>query len=85
MAQDIQAFRVGGHHAVLDAVVNHLNEVACAARTAVKVAMFGGTTQLFPPGRARSLLNAWREGSENGIAAPNDCFITADHQTVAAL
>jgi hypothetical protein len=40
VAQDVQAFRVGRHHAVLDAVVNHLDKVARAARSAVQVAVF---------------------------------------------
>ena len=44
VAQDVEAFRVGGHHAVLDAVVDHLDEVARAARTAVQIALFSRAT-----------------------------------------
>jgi hypothetical protein len=42
MAKDIQPLRVRGHDAVLDAVVDCLDEVARAARTTVQVTVFGG-------------------------------------------
>ena len=44
--EDVQALGVGGHDAVLDAVVDHLHEVACAVRPAVEVAVLRGA-----PGR----------------------------------
>ena len=42
LAQDVEALGVGGHHAVLDAVVHHLDEVPGAVRAAVQVAVLGG-------------------------------------------
>ena len=39
---DVEALGVGGHEAVLDAVVDHLDEVARARRAAVQVAVLGG-------------------------------------------
>src|ERR1700742_256009 len=39
--EDVQALRVGGHDPVLDPVVDHLHEVAGAARAAVEVAVLG--------------------------------------------
>ena len=41
-AQDAQPLGVGGHDAVLDAVVHHLDEVAGAVGPAVQVALLGG-------------------------------------------
>ena len=37
--EDVEAFRVGGHQAVLDAVVDHLHEVAGAVAAAVQIAL----------------------------------------------
>ena len=65
VAKDVQPLRVGGHDAVLDAVVDHLDEVARAARTAVQVAVFGGAAYLLPTGRARRRLDTWRQGGED--------------------
>ena len=48
--EDVQPLRVGGHDAVLDAVVDHLDEVAGAARPAVQVAVFGGAAAFSRPG-----------------------------------
>ena len=85
MAQDIQAFRVGGHHAVLDAVVDHLDEVARATRAAVQIAVFGGAADLLPAGRARSLIDTWGQRGEDRVEALDDGIFAADHQAVAAL
>ena len=40
--EDVEALGVGGHHPVLDAVVDHLHEVAGAGRAAVQVALLAG-------------------------------------------
>src|SRR5438046_2792283 len=52
-AQDGQALGVGGHEAVLDAVVDHLDEVAGAVGPAVQVAALRGAAGLLPPRRDR--------------------------------
>ena len=74
MAQDIQAFRVRGHHAVLDAVVDHLDEVACATGPAVQIAVFGGAADLLPAWRARSLVDARGQRGEDRFETLNDGF-----------
>ena len=51
--QDVQALGVGGHEAVLDAVVDHLHEVAGAVRAAVQVALLGGARSPLAARRAR--------------------------------
>ena len=39
---NLEAFGIGLHHAVFDAVVDHLDEVTAADRACVQVAIFGG-------------------------------------------
>ena len=53
VVQDVQALGVGGHDPVLDAVVDHLHEVAGAGRAAVQVAVLGGRRRPAAPGVAR--------------------------------
>ena len=57
MTKDVQSLRVGGHDAVFDAVVDHLHEVAGAARTTVQVAVLSSSAKLFPTRRAGCLLD----------------------------
>ena len=79
VAKDVQPLRVRGHDAVLDAVVNHLDEVACAARAAMQVAVLSGAAELLPAWRPGRRIDVGRQGGENGVDAPDDRFITADH------
>src|SRR5581483_7153921 len=85
MAEDVQPLRVGGHDAVLDAVVDHLDEVTRAARPAVQVAVFGGAAYFLPTGRAWRRLDTWGQGGEDGIEAPDHGFIATNHQAIAPL
>ena len=50
MIKDVQALRVGRHDAVLDSVVDHLDEVARAARSAMQVALLGRAALPSRPG-----------------------------------
>src|SRR5207302_9473833 len=52
-AQDSRALCVRGHQAVLDSVVDHLDEVASAVGSAVEVAFLGSAANLLPAGRVR--------------------------------
>ena len=67
MVEDVEAFGVGGHEAVFDAVVDHLDEVAGAVGSAVEVAVFGGAAELLAAGGARSYADAGGEGFEDGV------------------
>ena len=73
-AQDAQALGIGGHDAVLDAVVHHLDEVTGTIRAAVQVALLGGAADFLAPGRARDIADArapaWRRCGSR-------CFTTA--------
>ena len=77
-------FGVGGHDAVFDAVVDHLDEVAGAVGTAVQVALFGGAAEFLAARRARNVADAGSEGGEDGIEMLDDVFFAADHHAVAA-
>jgi hypothetical protein len=65
--EDGEAFCVGLHHSVLNAVVDHLDEVTCAGGTDVSPA-FG---------------LAGGEGFEDGGEALHGLLIAADHEAVA--
>ena len=71
--EDVQALGVGGHHPVLDPVVDHLHEVAGAVGAAVEVALLGGRGVAGAARRALGLARApapgWRR-SGRGAAPP---------------
>jgi hypothetical protein len=85
VVQNIQAFRQRGHHAVFDAVVHHLDEMAGAAGPAVEIASVGCGAGAITAGRERGGLHAGRQGGEDRIQAPDRLLRAADHETVAAL
>src|SRR2546425_8771361 len=84
-AQDAEPLGVRGHDAVLDAVVDHLDEVAAAARSAVEIPPLGGAADGFPPGRARDVADAGSQGREDRIEVLDRRRLAADHQAVPAL
>ena len=83
--QNVEAFGVGGHQAVFDAVVNHLDEMACAGRAAMEIALFGGAAGFFAAGSAIDIAAAGRERFEDGIEMLDDVSFAANHLAVAAL
>ena len=85
VAQDVEAFGVRLHQAVLDAVVDHLDEVAGAGRTAMQVATRGGARLAFASGRRRNARLARCERRENRLEARDRFGRAAHHQAVAAL
>jgi hypothetical protein len=85
LEQDVHAFRVRGHEAVLDAVVDHLHEVARAGRAAMQIALLGGSGVAPSAGSARRRLEPGCDAFENRIQVTDNLLISTDHQTVAAL
>src|SRR5437899_7948070 len=85
VAQDRQTFGIGGHEAVLDAVVHHLDEMASAGRPAVQVALFGRATDLLASWGARDVAWPRRQGLENGIEPPHGLVRPSDHHAITAL
>ncbi len=85
VAQDVEAFGVGGHHPVFDAVVHHLHEMAGAVRAAVQEALLGRGGGAAAPGRSRRAADAGRERREDRLQVPDDIGFAADHEAVAAV
>src|SRR5262249_42824646 len=84
VAQDPNAFSVGRHDAVLDAVVDHFDEMPGAVGTAVKVAPLSCAAQLFTAWCAWDVACARRKASENRIDVFDDSFFAANHHAIAA-
>src|SRR5262245_42040333 len=73
ISQDPQSLSIGRHHSVLDPVVDHLDEMTGAVRTAMQVTHLSRPTDLFASRRANNLATAWGQSRENGIK-PSDGF-----------
>ena len=65
VAQDAESLGVGGHEAVLDAVVHHLDEMAGAVGPAVQIALFGGAADLFAARGAGDIAHAGSQRLED--------------------
>src|SRR5258705_9764474 len=84
-AQDAEPFGVGGHDPVLDAVVNHLDEVADTVRSAVEISPLGGSVDGLAPGRAGDVAGAGSQPREDRIEVFDHRRLAADHQTIPSL
>src|SRR5215218_2182445 len=83
--EDVQALGISGHQPVLDAVVDHLHEVAGPVRAAVEVALLRRRDVPAAARRALGRLDPRRQAGEDRVE-PLHCLVgTADHQAVAAL
>ena len=85
MMEDVQPLRVGGHDAILDPIVDHLDEVASAGRPAVQVAVLRGAACFLPSRCARHRLDTRGKGREDRVETPDSRFVTADHQAVSTV
>src|SRR5262249_56442762 len=79
------SFRVGGHDAVFDAIVDHLDEVTGAVSSAMQVTELGGAADLLAPGRARDISSSRGERLEDRIEMPHGHLRAADHHALSAL
>src|SRR5262249_58466876 len=85
MAQNAHSFRIGSHDAVLDAIVDHLDEVTGAVCSAMQVTELGGTADILAPGRARDVSRAGRQCLEYWVEVSHSRVRPADHHAVTAL
>ena len=85
MVEEVEAFRVSRHDPVLDAVVDHLDEVARAGRPAMEVALLGRGGLAAAARGARRRIQAGRQGREERVEVRDGVVRAADHQAVAAL
>ena len=81
--ENVQAFAVGLHQAVFDAVVHHLDKVARAGRAGVQIAVFRGRFAAFAAGRLFDGADAGRQGFEDWVQVVKSGFVAADHHAVA--
>src|SRR5205807_3208478 len=85
MADNIQSLSVSGHDAILDAVVDHFDEVACTVWSTVEVALLGSSPQILPAGSAGCCIDAGGQSREDRVEMLDDLVLSTDHQAVAAL
>ena len=85
MLQDVQALGVRGHDPVLDAVVDHLHEVAGAVGPAVEIALLRLARVTGAAGRAHRGVDAGRDRLEDRIEMADDVVFAADHEAEPAV
>src|SRR5215470_10640636 len=84
--QDAQAFGVGGHDAVLDPVMNHLDEVTGAIGAAMQITLLRGTANFLASRGARYLVAyAGSQPGEDWIEVLDHCILTTNHHAVTTL
>src|SRR5262249_61528399 len=83
--QHIEAFGIGSHDPVLDAVMDHLDEVAGTVWPAVQIALLRSALRLVTPWRARDVAHAWCEPGKDRIEPLHHRFLTANHHAISAL
>src|SRR6202042_2886252 len=81
----VQPFTKGRHHPVLDAVVDHLHEVARPVRAAVQPALFGRAGRTGPARRALRGAHARGDRGEHRGHTGHRVVVAADHHAVAAV
>ncbi len=84
-AQDVEALRIGLHQAVFDAVMDHLDKAAGAARAAMHIAARDAGVASLAAGGNRNGSRARRQGGEDRIEMIDHVFVATDHHAVAAL
>src|SRR6202034_1165411 len=83
--EDVQTLRVSRHDAILDSVVDHLDEVAGATGSAMQIALLRRAASLLATRCAGCRSDPGGDRSENRIEMLNDILFTADHKTVPTL
>src|SRR6266581_7218005 len=83
--ENVEALCISGHQAVLDAVVDHFDEMAGARRAAVEIAFLGSAADFFASRSAVNIATTGRKRFENGIETLYDGCLAADHLTIAPL
>src|ERR1039457_3088622 len=84
VAKIVHPFCISRHQAILDAVVDHLDEVARASRAAMQISVFCSTGITFLAGSPLRTLPPGRNAPKNRGQGFYDLFLSTDHQTEAA-
>src|SRR5215213_2634955 len=85
VVQDVEALREGRHDAVLDAVVHHLHEVACARRTAVQIALLLRREITVATRGSGDFTGAWRNRLQDRVDDLDRIVIATNHEAVPTL
>ena len=85
VAQNVEALGVGLHHAVFDAVVHHLDEMAGAARAGMDIAALDARIAAARGRACAEYRRARRERGEDRVEPLDLRLVAADHHAVAAL
>src|SRR5579872_1154039 len=83
--QNVQALGVGRHNAVFDPVMNHLDEMAGAGRTAMEITFLGRAMTLFPALRARDIAASRSKRLQDGSEMLYGLTLASDHHAITAL
>ena len=85
-SQDTQAFGVGGHDPVLNAVMNHLDEVTRAVWPAMQITLLGGTAGLLTSWGARYLVaHARSQARKDWVEVLDHSVLATDHHAVTSI
>ena len=85
VTQDVEAFGVGLHQSVLDAVMHHLDEMPCAGRAGVDIAALGAGIAFLAARCARDIAEPGSKRREDRIEVIHRLLLAADHHAIAAL
>src|SRR6202035_3908169 len=85
VTQDVEALGVGLHQSILDAVMNHLDEVPGAGRASVNVAALDAGIAFPEARRARDIAQPGSERREDRIEVFHSLLRAANHHAIAAL
>src|SRR5438128_5887371 len=83
--EDIEALGVGLHQAVLDAVMDHLDEMPGAAGAGMDVALLDPGIAPIAAASARNVADPGCQRLEDRIEPADHGFFAADHHAIAAL
>src|SRR4030088_760907 len=83
--QNIKAFGIGLPQAILDAVMNHLDEVPGADRTGMNVVLLAPALASLAPAGALGIADPGGQAREDRVEAIDRCLIAADHHAIAAI
>src|SRR5688572_20274480 len=86
ISQNIQTFGVSCHQPILDAIMDHFDEVSGTVRSTMQKPLIGCTGKVFGAAFSdRQVTFARCESGKNGREMLNGGFFAADHETIAAL
>src|SRR5262245_29751081 len=83
-AQHPEPLGVGGHEAVLDSVVHHLDEVAGAVWPTVQITLFSSAADPLASGSPRNVARTRGQPLENRVEVLDDVFLASNHHAVTA-